>query len=52
MEDKLTPEEQKTLLRLAREAIEHGVKGEHSAAFGFIRSDAAPAARMAPPSSH
>jgi AmmeMemoRadiSam system protein A len=29
MEDKLTPEEQKTLLRLAREALEHGVKGEH-----------------------
>ena len=28
MEDKLTPEEQKTLLRLAREALEHGVKGE------------------------
>jgi AmmeMemoRadiSam system protein A len=29
MEDKLTPEEQKTLLRLAREALECGVKGEH-----------------------
>ncbi len=29
MEDKLTPEEQKTLLRLAREALERGVKGEH-----------------------
>lgn len=28
MEDKLTPEEQKTLIRLAREAIECGVKGE------------------------
>ena len=28
MEDKLTPEEQKTLLRLAREALECGVKGE------------------------
>jgi AmmeMemoRadiSam system protein A len=28
MEDKLTPEEQKTLLRLARQALEHGVKGE------------------------
>jgi len=28
MEDKLTPDEQKTLLRLAREALEHGVKGE------------------------
>jgi uncharacterized protein len=27
MEDKLTPEEQKTLLRLAREALEYGVKG-------------------------
>jgi uncharacterized protein len=29
MEDKLTPEEQKTLLRLAREALECGVKGEN-----------------------
>jgi uncharacterized protein len=29
MEDKLTPQEQKTLLRLAREALEHGVKHEH-----------------------
>lgn len=29
MEDKLTSEEQKTLLRLAREALECGVKGEH-----------------------
>ena len=29
MEDKLTPEEQKTLLRLAREALECGVKGKH-----------------------
>jgi len=29
MEDKLTIEEQKTLLRLAREALECGVKGEH-----------------------
>ena len=28
MEDKLTPEEQKTLLHLAREAVEYGVKGE------------------------
>ena len=28
MKEKLTPEEQKTLLRLAREAIEHAVKGE------------------------
>jgi uncharacterized protein len=28
MEDKLTPEEQKTLLHLAREALEYGVKGE------------------------
>ena len=28
MEDKLSPEEQKTLLRLAREALEYGVKGE------------------------
>ncbi|MGE5378547.1 MAG: AmmeMemoRadiSam system protein A [Bacteroidota bacterium] len=27
MEDKLTPEEKNTLLRLAREALEHGVKG-------------------------
>lgn len=27
MEDKLTPEEQTTLLRLAREALEHGVRG-------------------------
>jgi uncharacterized protein len=29
MEDKLTPEEQQTLLRLAREALKCGVKGEH-----------------------
>jgi AmmeMemoRadiSam system protein A len=29
MEDKLTPEEQKTLLHLAREALEHGVRGEY-----------------------
>jgi uncharacterized protein len=29
MEDKLTSEEQKTLLRLAREALECGVKGEY-----------------------
>ncbi len=29
MEDKLTPEEQNTLLRLAREALELGVKGRH-----------------------
>jgi uncharacterized protein len=28
MQEKLTLEEQKILLRLAREAIEHGVKGE------------------------
>src|SRR5512143_2647991 len=28
MEDQLTPEEQKTLLRLARDAMERGVKGE------------------------
>jgi AmmeMemoRadiSam system protein A len=28
MEEKLTPEEQQTLLRLAREALEYGVKGE------------------------
>jgi AmmeMemoRadiSam system protein A len=28
MQEKLTIEEQKTLLRLAREAMEHGVKGE------------------------
>ncbi len=28
MEDKLTPEEQQTLLRLAREALLHGVKNE------------------------
>src|SRR5574338_1643665 len=28
MEDGLTLEEQKTLLRLAREAMEHGVKGQ------------------------
>jgi AmmeMemoRadiSam system protein A len=28
MEDKLTPEEQKILLRLARQALEYGVKGE------------------------
>ena len=28
MEDKLTPEEQTILLRLAREALEHSVKGE------------------------
>jgi AmmeMemoRadiSam system protein A len=28
MEDQLTPEEQKTLLRMAREAMEHGVKHE------------------------
>lgn len=28
MEDKLTPEEQKTLIRLAREAVECGVKGQ------------------------
>jgi len=28
MEDKLTPEEQQTLLRLAREALIHGVKNE------------------------
>lgn len=28
MEDQLTPEEQRTLLRLAREALEHGVRGE------------------------
>jgi uncharacterized protein len=28
MEDKLTPEEKNTLLRLAREALEHGVKGK------------------------
>ena len=28
MQEKLTPEEQKTLLRLAREAIERGVRGE------------------------
>lgn len=27
MEDKLTPKEQTTLLRLAREALEHGVRG-------------------------
>ena len=28
MEDKLTPEEQKTLLHLAREALEYGVRGD------------------------
>ena len=28
MEDKLTPEEQKTLLHLAREALQYGVKGK------------------------
>jgi uncharacterized protein len=28
MNEKLTPEEQKTLLRMAREAMEHAVKGE------------------------
>ena len=31
MEDQLTPEEQKTLLRLAREALDHGVRGERLA---------------------
>ena len=28
MKEKLTPEEQKTLLRMAREAMEHAVRGE------------------------